>query len=101
MIGMHEHPAIAPAQAVNPATSTLRSVTLWPLVGCFDELQFDVSFPRNPKLAAVFYRLMLIEAYGTGIRRMFAARLATVGLRDCAGAPRGPSRVPRVTSGGF
>ena len=32
-----------------------------------------MSVPRNPKLAAVFYRLRLIEAYGTGIRRMFEA----------------------------
>lgn len=30
LIGMHEHPAIAPAQAVNPATSTLRSVRFGP-----------------------------------------------------------------------
>lgn len=38
-----------------------------------DEFQMDVSVPRNPKLAAVFYRLRLIEAYGTGLRRMFEA----------------------------
>ena len=37
------------------------------------DFQLDVSVPRNPKLAAVFYRLRLIEAYGTGIRRMFEA----------------------------
>lgn len=38
-----------------------------------DEFQMDVSVPRNPRLAAVFYRLGLIEAYGTGIVRMFEA----------------------------
>lgn len=38
-----------------------------------DEFQMDVSVLRNPKLAAVFYRLGLIEAYGTGIARMFEA----------------------------
>jgi ATP-dependent DNA helicase RecG len=32
-----------------------------------------VSAPRNGKLAAVFHRLKLIEAYGTGIPRIFAA----------------------------
>lgn len=37
------------------------------------EFQMDVSVPRNPKLAAVLYRLKLIEAYGTGIARMFEA----------------------------
>jgi len=30
-----------------------------------------VSVPRNEKLAAVFHRLKLIEAYGTGIPRIF------------------------------
>jgi ATP-dependent DNA helicase RecG len=30
-----------------------------------------VSVPRNEKLAAVFFRLKLIEAYGTGIPRIF------------------------------
>ena len=44
-----------------------------PAAYSFDEFQFDVSVPRNPKLAAVFYRLRIIEAYGTGIRRMFEA----------------------------
>jgi ATP-dependent DNA helicase RecG len=32
-----------------------------------------VSVPRNDKLAAVFHRLKLIEAYGTGIPRIFVA----------------------------
>ena len=29
--------------------------------------------PRNPLLAEVFYRVRLIEAYGTGIKRIFEA----------------------------
>lgn len=37
------------------------------------EFEMDVSVPRNPLLAAVFYRLRLIEAYGTGINRIFEA----------------------------
>lgn len=42
--------------------------------GCsYEEFQMDVSMPRNPKLAAALYRLGLIEAYGTGIARMFEA----------------------------
>ncbi len=35
-----------------------------------DDLMMGVSSPRNPKLASIFYRLGLIEAYGTGIPRM-------------------------------
>ncbi|WP_139651547.1 RNA-binding domain-containing protein [Raoultibacter phocaeensis] len=37
------------------------------------EFQMDVSVLRNPRLAHVFYRLGLIEAYGTGIARIFEA----------------------------
>ena len=32
-----------------------------------------ISVQRNPKLANVFYRLGLVEAYGTGIRRIMGA----------------------------
>ena len=38
-----------------------------------DELYRGVSFLRNPRLASVFYRLGLIEAYGTGIPRMISS----------------------------
>lgn len=37
------------------------------------EFQMDVSVPRNPLLAEVFYRVRLIEAHGTGIKRIFEA----------------------------
>lgn len=33
----------------------------------YDDMMLGVSLPRNKKLAEVFYRLRLIEAYGTGI----------------------------------
>ena len=32
-----------------------------------DDIMLGLSVCRNPKLAAIFYRLQLIEAYGTGI----------------------------------
>lgn len=35
-----------------------------------DDIMLGLSICRNPKLANVFYRLELIEAYGTGIRRI-------------------------------
>lgn len=34
------------------------------------DMMNGISFQRNPRLANVFYRLRLIEAYGTGIRRI-------------------------------
>ncbi|MCK5848976.1 MAG: hypothetical protein KAH01_07270 [Caldisericia bacterium] len=39
----------------------------------YDLLLMGVSVARNEKLAQVFYRLKIIEAFGTGIPRIFAA----------------------------
>lgn len=36
----------------------------------YDDIMLGVSMPRNKKLAEVFYRLRLIEAYGTGITKI-------------------------------
>jgi len=36
-----------------------------------DDIRSGISQPRNKRLAEVFYRLRLIESYGTGIRRIF------------------------------
>lgn len=38
-----------------------------------DDIMLGLSVCRNPKLAAVFYRLDLIEAYGTGIQKIMKA----------------------------
>jgi len=46
-----------------------------------EDIMLGISVPRNEKLAAVFYRLRLIEAYGTGIPRI---------MRGYAGCMRKP-----------
>ena len=46
-----------------------------------EDLELEISIQRNPKLANVFYRLQLIEAYGFGIQMIKAA------YRDSALAP--------------
>ena len=38
-----------------------------------DDIMLGLSVCRNPKLAAVFYRLELIEAYGTGMPKIIKA----------------------------
>lgn len=38
-----------------------------------DDLMLGISACRNPHLANVFYRLRLIEAYGTGIKKIMSA----------------------------
>lgn len=37
---------------------------------CLDDVKMGISVCRNPLLANVFYRLELIEAYGTGIQKI-------------------------------
>lgn len=39
----------------------------------YDLMIMGVSVPRNEKLAQIFYRLKIIEAFGTGIPRIFSA----------------------------
>ena len=38
-----------------------------------DDIMLGLSVCRNPKLAAIFYRLQLIEAYGTGMPKIMNA----------------------------
>ena len=38
-----------------------------------DDIMMGVSVCRNPQLANVFYRLQLIEAYGTGMKKILSA----------------------------
>ena len=47
-----------------------------------DDIRSGISQPRNRKLAEVFYRLRLIESYGTGIRKIYAR------YKDCTVQPR-------------
>lgn len=47
-----------------------------------DDIMLGMSVCRNPKLAAVFYRLKLIEAYGTGIPKIMKA------YKDCVRKPQ-------------
>jgi len=37
-----------------------------------EDIRSGISQPRNKHLAEVFHRLHLIEAYGTGIRRIYS-----------------------------
>ena len=42
-----------------------------------DDIMLGLSVCRNPKLAAIFYRLQLIEAYGTGMPKIMKAYAGT------------------------
>lgn len=47
-----------------------------------DDIRSGISQPRNRRLAEIFYRLRLIESYGTGIRKIYAL------YKDCSAQPR-------------
>lgn len=47
-----------------------------------DDICSGISQPRNRRLAEIFYRLRLIESYGTGIRKIYAL------YKDCNAQPR-------------
>lgn len=42
-----------------------------------EDIMLGLSVCRNPKLAAIFYRLQLIEAYGTGMPKIIGAYAGT------------------------
>ena len=42
-----------------------------------DDIMLGLSVCRNPKLAAIFYHLQLIEAYGTGMPKIMSAYAET------------------------
>ncbi len=73
--GVHRDYAVPAASLISVLDDRLEITSHGGLPGgaSMEEFQMDVSVPRNPKLAAIFYRLGLIEAYGTGIVRMFEA----------------------------
>lgn len=52
--------------------SRLEFISIGGLVSNFtmEDILQGISQPRNPKLATLFYRLKLIEAYGTGIQKI-------------------------------
>ena len=47
-------------------------MSLGGLVSCLElkSIFLGVSMSRNPNLAAIFYRMRLIESYGTGIGKI-------------------------------
>lgn len=55
----------------------LVSVGGLPIGIALEDIMLGLSVCRNPKLAAVFYRLELIEAYGTGMPKIMKAYAGT------------------------
>lgn len=69
---VHRDYAIRGATLISIFDDRIEFVTIGGLVPgiTFDDILLGVSVPRNQHLANVFYRLKLIEAYGTGMLKI-------------------------------
>ncbi len=69
---VHREYAYSGSTLVNIFDDRIEFVSLGGLVKglTVDDIFLGVSQPRNEKLAAIFYRLKLIEAYGTGMQKI-------------------------------
>ncbi len=72
---VHRDYSVGGSIFVNHYKSSVEFVSLGSLpngIG-YDDVMEGVSKPRNDKLSQIFYRLELIEAFGTGIRKIISA----------------------------
>ena len=69
---VHRDYSFSGSNLINIYDDRMEFVSLGGLVSGLelDSIFFGVSQPRNPNLAAIFYRMMLIESYGTGIGKI-------------------------------
>ena len=72
---VHRDYSFAASTLISIYTNCIEFVSIGGLMpgSDIDDIMMGVSVCRNPQLANVFYRLKLIEAYGTGIRKIFSA----------------------------
>jgi ATP-dependent DNA helicase RecG len=71
----HREYSLSGPTLISIMPSAIEIVSLGGLVSgiTFEDLQANISMPRNKQFAALLYRLGNIEAWGTGIGRMHAA----------------------------
>ena len=69
---VHRDYAFSSSTLINIFDDRIEFVSVGGLPGgiCLEDIQLGLSMPRNEYLANVFYRLHLIESYGTGIAKI-------------------------------
>ncbi|WP_409967486.1 putative DNA binding domain-containing protein [Bengtsoniella intestinalis] len=72
---IHRDYSFSGSIAINIYSDKLEIISLGGLVSglSIDAIMMGASQPRNEKLAALFYRMKLIESYGIGIGKMMSA----------------------------
>ena len=72
---VHRDYSISAGTLLSIYSDKMEIVSIGGLAGglCYDDIMLGISCSRNKKLADIFYRLRLIEAYGTGIGKIMGA----------------------------
>ncbi len=72
---VHRDYSYSASSLINVYSDRVEFVSIGGLPGgiALEDVMLGLSVCRNPKLAAVFYRLKLIEAYGTGLPKIMRA----------------------------
>ena len=72
---VHRDYAVSASTLISVYADRMEMISIGGLAGgiSFDDVMLGVSYCRNHKLADVFYRLGLIEAYGTGMNKIMSS----------------------------
>ncbi len=78
---VHRDYAVSASTLIGVYADRVEIISIGGLAGgiSFDDMMLGVSYCRNHKLADVFYRLGLIEAYGTGMNKIMSSYKGTPG----------------------
>ncbi len=73
---IHREYALSGSTLISIYDDRIEFVSLGGLVSgiSLEDIKYGISITRNEKIANVFYRLELVEAYGSGIGRVFDSR---------------------------
>lgn len=72
---VHRDYSVSASTLVSVYTDRIEMISIGGLAGgiSYEDMMLGVSYCRNRKLADVFYRLGLIEAYGTGMNKIMSS----------------------------
>lgn len=89
---VHRDYAVSASTLLSVYADRMELISIGGLAGgiSYDDMMLGISYCRNKKLANIFYRLGLIEAYGTGMKKIMSS------YTGCAVKPE-----VQVTSGAF
>lgn len=72
---VHRDYAISASTLISVYSNRMELISVGGLAGgiSYDDMMLGISYCRNKKLAEIFYRMDLIEAYGTGMKKIMSS----------------------------